>query len=70
MICLATAATIAMITTCPAPQVQTTQSSRPLITAQASMRCGLPPLPPLGCRVGACVCDQMGQNCQWTFICD
>jgi hypothetical protein len=36
----------------------------------ASMRCGLAPLPPLGCRVGDCVCDQQGQNCKWTFVCN
>lgn len=35
----------------------------------ANMSCGLPPLPPLGCQIGACVCNQYGQNCQWTFIC-
>lgn len=34
-----------------------------------NLSCGLPPLPPLGCKVGPCVCDQYGQNCQWTFIC-
>lgn len=33
------------------------------------MSCGLPPLPPLGCRVGPCTCDASGNNCQWTFIC-
>jgi len=37
---------------------------------QTSMKCGLPPLAPLGCRVGPCVCDQTGQNCQWQFICN
>ena len=37
---------------------------------KTNMACGLPPLPPLGCRVGACVCDQNGRNCQWTFICN
>lgn len=31
--------------------------------------CGIPPLPPIGCKLGPCVCDQNGQNCQWTFIC-
>lgn len=35
----------------------------------ANMSCGLPPLPPLGCKVGPCLCDSMGQNCQWAFIC-
>jgi hypothetical protein len=34
-----------------------------------NINCGLPPLPPLGCRVGPCVCDQTGRRCQWTFIC-
>lgn len=36
---------------------------------KVNMACGLKPLPPLGCQVGACMCDQYGQNCQWTFIC-
>ncbi len=31
--------------------------------------CGFAPFPPIGCVVGACVCDQNGRNCQWTFIC-
>lgn len=35
-----------------------------------NISCGLPPLPPLGCQVGACVCDQYGENCHWTFICN
>lgn len=34
-----------------------------------NMSCGLPPLPPLGCKVGPCMCDASGGNCQWTFIC-
>lgn len=37
---------------------------------QVSLKCGLKPLPPLGCEVGACVCDSRGQNCKWTFICN
>lgn len=37
--------------------------------AIANMSCGLPPLPPLGCKVGPCVCDKNGNNCQWTFVC-
>jgi len=36
---------------------------------KVNLYCGLPPLPPLGCQVGACVCNQNGQNCQWTFVC-
>jgi hypothetical protein len=34
------------------------------------MSCGLPPLPPLNCDVGDCVCDQNGNNCQWQFVCN
>ncbi len=37
--------------------------------ALANLACGLPPLPPLGCKVGPCVCDKDGKNCQYTFIC-
>jgi hypothetical protein len=36
---------------------------------KANYACGFAPFPPFGCKVGACVCDQNGQNCQWTFIC-
>lgn len=67
-LCLA-AATVAMMA-CPVPKVQASPAQRPIVQAQSSMRCGLPPLPPLGCRVGACVCDQTGSNCQWTFVCN
>lgn len=35
----------------------------------ASAMCPLPPLPPLGCKVGPCVCDQRGQNCQYQMLC-
>lgn len=34
-----------------------------------NLNCGLKPLPPIGCQVGACVCDASGTSCQWTFIC-
>ena len=34
-----------------------------------SMECGLPPLPPLGCEVGPCVCDENGDNCHYIMIC-
>lgn len=37
--------------------------------ALANLACGIPPIPPIGCKVGVCVCDKNGQNCQWTFIC-
>ena len=36
---------------------------------KVNLSCGIAPLPPLGCRVGSCVCDQYGRNCQWTFVC-
>jgi len=34
-------------------------------------RCGLPPLPPLGCSNDQkmCVCDRE-RNCEWVFVCD
>src|SRR3989442_690422 len=44
-------------------------AAEPTLVAQSSLACGLAPLPPLGCTVGACVCDQYGQNCHWTFVC-
>ena len=34
-----------------------------------NINCGIPPIPPIGCRVGPCVCDQTGTRCQWTFVC-
>ena len=41
-----------------------------IVIAQVSMSCGIAPIPPLGCKVGPCVCDQNGQNCHWTFVCN
>ena len=55
------------------PAVQKNNSlnldERYLRKVQTSISCGMAPLPPMGCRVGSCVCDSRGQNCQWTFIC-
>jgi len=36
---------------------------------KVNMACGFPPFPPFGCRVGPCMCNKNGANCQWTFIC-
>jgi hypothetical protein len=44
------------------------QSLRPI--ERANIKCGIPPIPPIGCQVGGCVCDQSGYNCQWTFNCN
>ena len=41
-----------------------------LLIAQSSLKCGIPPIPPIGCKVGACICDRNGNNCQWTFVCN
>ena len=52
-----------------------TNSAASLLSGQegsmmkVNMACGFKPFPPLGCQVGACVCDQNGNNCQWTMIC-
>ena len=35
-----------------------------------SLKCGIEPIPPIGCEVGPCVCDSRGKNCEWQFICD
>jgi hypothetical protein len=35
----------------------------------ANLSCGIAPIPPIGCKVGPCVCDEHGQNCKWTFTC-
>lgn len=37
--------------------------------ARESMACGIPPIPPIGCRA-QCVCDADGTDCHWTFICN
>ncbi len=63
---LATAAIMLTVASTALAQRSTLDRFR---VAQASLACGLAPLPPLGCRVGACVCDQYGRNCQWTFVC-
>jgi hypothetical protein len=44
------------------------QSVRPL--HPVNLNCGIRPIPPIGCQVGPCVCDQTGTNCQWQFICN
>ena len=31
--------------------------------------CGLEPVPPRGCQVNTCVCDNLGVNCHWLFFC-
>jgi len=31
--------------------------------------CGLPPLPPIGCKQAICVCDSSGNYCSWQFVC-
>jgi hypothetical protein len=48
-----------------APQAQ----PMPEWLQQSSLKCGIPPIPPIGCQVGDCVCDQYGNNCRWTFVC-
>ena len=52
-----------------AAQVQSPPPMTPIIKAQ-NINCGFKPFPPIGCKVGPCVCDQTGMRCQWTFICD
>lgn len=64
--CLATALLLSIATN----DKPVCQKPPRIILAQGSMSCGLPPLPPLGCRVGSCVCNQFGQNCQWQFVCN
>jgi hypothetical protein len=34
-----------------------------------NMACGIPPIPPVGCKIGDCVCDETGR-CRWTFVCN
>ena len=64
-----TAVVLFLVTTCgvSAGWAEGTQSTQQQL-AQSSFRCGLKPLPPLGCIVGPCACDQYG-NCQWVLLC-
>ena len=34
-----------------------------------NLNCGIKPIPPVGCTVAQCSCDQYGRNCKWNFIC-
>lgn len=36
--------------------------------SHGNMSCGLKPLPPLGCQVAYCQCDDRG--CRWVFSCE
>ena len=49
-------------------QMQTPAQSL-IVKVQSSVNCGIAPIPPVGCRVGACVRDQNRRNCHWTFVC-
>ena len=40
------------------------------IGSHVNMACGLAPLPRIGCRVGACVCDASGQSCNYQMVCN
>jgi len=44
-------------------------SSAQLPVTKVNMMCGIPPIPPIGCRVGPCQCNQFGQNCQFVMVC-
>lgn len=37
--------------------------------ALAYNKCGYPPYPPYGCKA-VCICDERGNNCSWTFVCN
>jgi hypothetical protein len=36
-----------------------------------SVKCGLQPLPPLGCKPAKarCICNSDGSDCRWEFVC-
>lgn len=38
------------------------------LNAEASIQCGIKPIPPIGCEVVYCQCDDSG--CRWVFRCD
>lgn len=68
-----TAVVLFLVTTCGvsaewAEGTQSTQQRLAQSTLGSILRCGLKPLPPLGCIVGPCACDQYG-NCQWVLLC-
>lgn len=56
---------LAMVGAASFPIAEPTRST----VTRANFGCGIPPIPPIGCRVGPCVCDQRGQNCRYQFIC-
>jgi hypothetical protein len=35
-----------------------------------NIQCGIPPIPPIGCEVGDCVCDSSGSRCHYEFVCN
>ncbi len=51
-----------------APFHKAPSNATPIIRVQ--LACGIPPIPPVGCRVSGCICDQNRQNCQWQFACN
>jgi hypothetical protein len=69
---------LALIMTATASLAHTSSVADKLRVAQipqSSVQCGgFAPVPPLGCRVGGCVCDRdvYGRmtNCHWTFVCN
>ena len=41
----------------------------PSLLQKVNFKCGIKPIPPIGCKVSQCVCDSRGQSCRWTFSC-
>lgn len=60
---------LAVISATSAAHTSQAEQMRALFGPVYNLKCGLPPLPPLGCEVGECMCDQSGNNCRWTFRC-
>ena len=68
-ILLAALTVISMAPTWADTPMHSTPESRAAIFRPQNLSCGIPPIPPVGCRVGSCTCDQNGSNCRWNFIC-
>lgn len=66
---------LALIGSVTAAQAQSRLLTKPVppnasIIRVQNLSCGIPPIPPIGCRgPGSCVCDQ-NNRCHWQFDCN
>jgi hypothetical protein len=43
---------------------------KPFLEEVGRFSCGMKPYVRSGCRIGDCVCDKNGRNCEWQVICN